>query len=156
MAGLKLSAKAMEEYEFLESLLHKCDHLATLTEQYVGAKGATQEQTFQAITRTLGHIRQNAMMKNLGPIADAAGMLGVAAARGSIVQRARTLRDGIASYKVNVERTMKALVAADAREKKEQEKVMEARTRAKEQMEREAARQAQAKGGGAGAPEGGS
>ncbi len=94
------------------------------------------------IVRTLQQIRQNAMIKNLGPIADAAGMLAVAAARGSVVQRARTLRDGLGSYKQNVERTMKALVAADVREKAEQEKVMAARTRAKQQMDREAARQA--------------
>lgn len=142
MAGVKLSAKAQEEHEFLESLVGKCDHLAALTEQYVGAKGATQEQTFQLIVRTLQQIRQNAMIKNLGPIADAAGMLAVAAARGSVVQRARTLRDGLGSYKQNVERTMKALVAADVREKAEAEKVMAARTRAKQQADREAARQA--------------
>jgi hypothetical protein len=136
MAGLKLSAKAQEEHDFLESLIHKCDHLAGLTEQYSGQKGSTQEQTFQQITRTLGHIRQNAMMKNLGPIADAAGMLAISAARGSIMQRVRTLREGLSSYKQNVERTMKALVGADLRERAENEKVMEARLRAKQQVDR--------------------
>ncbi len=140
MAGLKLSAKAQEEHDFLEGLLKECDHLLALTEQYAGGKGASQDQVFQLITRTLGHIRQKAMIKNLGPIADAAGMLAVAAARGSIIQRARTLREGVSSYKQNVERTMKALIGADQREKAEQEKVMAARTRAKEQMDR--ARQA--------------
>ena len=136
MAGLKLSAKAQEEFEFLESLIAKCDHLLALTEQYAGGKGAAQDQVFQLIVRSLQQVRQKAMIKNLGPIADAAGMLAVAAARGSVVQRARTLREGLSSYKQNVERTMKALVGADQREKAEQEKVIAARTRAKEQMER--------------------
>jgi hypothetical protein len=136
MAGLKLSAKAQEELEFLESLVTECSHLLALTETYAGGKGASQDQAFQTITRTLSQIRQKAMIKNLGPIADAAGMLGVAAQRGSVVQRARTLREGLASYKVNCERTMKALVAADQRERHEQEKVAEARRRAKEQMDR--------------------
>ncbi len=127
MAGAKLSAKAMEEVEFLDGLLRQCDHLAGLTEQYAGQKGTTQEVTFATIVRTLGHIRQNAMIKNLGPIADAAGILAVGAARGSPVQRTRFLREGLGSYKQNIERTQKAIVAADAREKAEQEKVIAAR-----------------------------
>ncbi len=127
MAGGKLSAKAQEEFEFLEHLLKQCDHLAGLTEQYSGQKGTTQEVTFGNIVRSLGHIRQNAMIKNLGPIADAAGILAVSAQRGSPVQRTRSLREGLASYKQNIERTQKALVAADAREKAEQEKVVAAR-----------------------------
>ncbi len=127
MAGVKLSAKAQEEYEFLDGLLRQCDHLSALTEQYSGQKGTTQEVTFSSIIRQLGHIRQHAMIKNLGPIADAAGILAVSAQRGSPVQRTRTLREGIASYKQNIERTQKAVVGADQREKAEQEKVMAAR-----------------------------
>ncbi len=127
MASVKLSAKAQEEFEFLEGLLKQCDHLAALTEQYAGQKGTTQEVTFSTIVRTLGHIRQHAMIKNLGPVADAAGILATSAQRGSPVQRARTLREGIGSYKQNIERTQKALVAADVREKAEQEKVIAAR-----------------------------
>lgn len=123
MAGHKLSAKAQEEHEFLESLLKQCDHLLGLTEQYAGGKGASQAQMFQTITRTLGHIRQHAMMKNLGPIADAAGSMAIGANRGSILQRTRFLREQLAGYKTNIERTMKALVGADAREKAEAEKV---------------------------------
>jgi hypothetical protein len=148
MAGLKLSAKAQEEHDFLEQLLTQCDHLLALTEQYVGAKGAGQEQIFQTITRSLQQIRQNAMIKNLGPIADAAGMLAVAAGRGAPVQRARTLREGLSGYKTNIERTMKALVAADARERVEQEKVA---------ARRKAAQLKASGGGGAGgtAPGGG-
>lgn len=130
MAGVKLSAKAQEEVDFLDSLLKQCDHLAGLTEQYAGQKGTQQEVTFAGIVRTLGHIRQHAMMKNLGPIADAAGTLGVGAARGSPTQRARFLREGLASYKQNVERTQKAIVGADQRERAEQEKVIAARKKA--------------------------
>lgn len=137
MAGQKLSAKAQEELEFLEGLVGKTSHLLALTEQYVGAKkGGQQEQIFSTIVHTLQHFRQNAMIRNLGPIADAAGMLAVAANRGSVVQRARMLREGLSSYKVNIERTMKALVGADLRERAENAKVMAARTRPKEQMDR--------------------
>ena len=74
MAGLKLSAKAAEEYEFLESVLKRCDHITALVEQYAGAsKGA--DVYLSQMTRTLGQIRQQAMMRNLGFVADHAGML---------------------------------------------------------------------------------
>jgi hypothetical protein len=123
MAGQKLSAKAMEEFEFMDGLLKECAHLLGETEKYAGSTGNSAQQIFQGITRQLGHIRQKAMMKNLGPLADAAGVMAIGANRGSPLQRARFLREQLATYKTNIERTMKALVAADAREKAEQEKV---------------------------------
>jgi len=130
MAGHKLSAKAQAQFEFLESVSRECDHLAGLTETYAGGKGASQDQTFQTIVRTLGHLRQKAMIQNLGPIADAAGIMAIGANRGSVMQRARFLREQLASYKTNIERTQKALVGADAREKAEAEKVIAKRSAA--------------------------
>lgn len=124
MAGQKMSAKAMEEFEFMESLVKQCGHLLGETEKYAGSTGNSAQQIFQGITRALGHIRQKAMMKNLGPLADAAGVMAIGANRGSPIQRARFLREQLATFKTNVERTMKALVAADAREKAENEKTM--------------------------------
>jgi hypothetical protein len=116
MAGIKLSAKAAEEYDFLEAVTRKCEHISSLVEQYASAnKGA--EIFLSQITRTLGQVRQQAMIKNLGFVADHAGMLGVAAARGSQLQRARTIREGASSLKQLVERTMKAIVDTDRREK---------------------------------------
>jgi hypothetical protein len=133
MAGFKLSAKAQEEVEFLESLIKHTDHLLGVTEQYAGAKGPSADALFQTIVRTMNQIRQKAMIKNLGPIADAAGMIAVGAARGSPVQRTRFLREQLASYKTNVERTMKALVGADLRERAEQEKVMAQRKKSSQE-----------------------
>lgn len=121
MAGLKLSAKAQEEYEFLDHVMKRCDHMLGLTEQYAGANRGADVFLTQ-ITRELGHIRQNAMIKNLGFVADNAGMLGVAAGRGSQMQRARTLREGIAALKSLTERTMKAVVDLDKREKAQKER----------------------------------
>lgn len=121
MAGLKLSAKAQEEYEFLDNVIKKCDHMSGLVEQYAGANRGADVFLTQ-ITRELGHIRQNAMIKNLGFVADNAGMLGVAAGRGSQMQRARTLREGIAALKSLTERTMKAVVDLDKREKAQKER----------------------------------
>lgn len=121
MAGLKLSAKAQEEADFLDSVMKKCDHMLGLAEQYASANRGADVFLTQ-ITRELGHIRQNAMIKNLGFVADSAGMLGVAAGRGSQMQRARTLREGIAALKSLSERTMKAVVDTDKRERAQKEK----------------------------------
>lgn len=124
MAGLKLSAKAAEEYEFLESVLKRCDHITALVEQYAKAnKGA--DLYLSQMTRALGQIRQQAMIKNLGFVADHAGMLGVAAGRGSQMQRSRTIREGSIALKQLIERTMKAIVDTDKREKGEKEKEKE-------------------------------
>lgn len=121
MAGRKLSAKTEEEVVFMEHLLAQTDHLKKLVEEYAAAKKGT-EALVQVITRTLSQIRQRAMIKNLGPLADQAGMLGIAAGRGSQFQRARILRDGIVSFKQVIERTMKAAIDADARQRSEDEK----------------------------------
>ncbi len=120
MAGRKLSAKTEEEVVFMENLLVQCDHLKKLVEEYAAAKKGT-EALVQVITRTLAQIRQRAMIANLGPLADQAGMLGIAAGRGSQVQRTRVLRDGIAGFKQVIERTMKAAIDADARHRHEED-----------------------------------
>jgi hypothetical protein len=120
----KLSAKTQEEVEFLEQVLTTCGHLGALTEQYAGAKTkGPADMYIQQITRTLTQLRQKAMIKNLGFVADAAGILGVAAVRGSQVMRTRTLREGSVSLKALVERTMKAAIDAGHRENAEKEKV---------------------------------
>jgi hypothetical protein len=139
MAG-KLSAKAAEEVEYLELVLRNCVHLIALVEQYAGAKTkAASDMYTQQITRTLTQMRQNAMAKNLGFIADAAGTLGVAATRGSQVQRCRTLREGVVSLKQLVERTTKATIDADHRQRTEKEREAAA--------EKDAAAKAKATGG---------
>ena len=121
MAGLKLSAKAAEEVDFLDNVLKRCDHITSLVEQYAGAtKGG--DVWLSQITRGLTNIRQQAMIKNLGFVADHAGMLGVAAGRGSQMQRARTVREGTISLKQLIERTMKAIVDTDKREKAAKDK----------------------------------
>ena len=79
-------------------------------------------------------MRQQAMVANMGPIADQAGMLGVAAARGSQMQRTRTLREGMASFKQLLERVIKATVDADVRLQAE-------KAREEEKQQQEAAQQ---------------
>jgi hypothetical protein len=118
MAGLKLTARAQEEVDFLTDLLRKCDHLGAEVEKYAAAKRGA-DMIVSQIARELGHIRQNAMIKNLGPIADQAGLLSVAAGRGSQVSRSRTMREGIAGFKQLLERTMKATIDADQRQQAE-------------------------------------
>ncbi len=121
MAGRKLSAKTEEEVVFMEHLLTQCDHLNKLVEEYASAKKNT-DAAIQTITRTLSQIRQRAMIANLGPLADQAGMLGIAAGRGSQMQRARTMRDGLVGFRQTIERTMKAAIDADARRRVEDDK----------------------------------
>jgi hypothetical protein len=121
--SVKLSAKAQEEVEFLEQVLKNCDHLSSLAEQYAGAKTkGPADMYIQQITRTLTQLRQKAMIKNLGFVADAAGILGVAAVRGSQVMRTRTIREGAVNLKQLVERTIKATIDTDHREKAQKEK----------------------------------
>ena len=121
--ALKLSAKAQEEVEFLEHVLTICAHLSSLVEQFASAKTKGPMDMYQQqITRALTQLRQNAMMKNLGFVADAAGILGVAAARGSQVARTRVLREGSVSLKQLVERTIKATTDTDHREKEQKER----------------------------------
>ena len=120
MAGHKLSAKAEEEVAFMEQLLARCDTLARPIEEYATAKKNADQYGTQVV-RALQEMRQHAMQKNLGPVADAAGVLSVQCARGSPLMRARTMREGIVAYKQLIERMMKALVEADARLQREKE-----------------------------------
>ena len=120
MAGEKLSAKATETIEFLDFMLVQCDHLAHAAEEYAAAKKPAQiEWVRQQISRDLGHLRQRAMVKNLGVLADEAGRLSVAAsAGGSQMMKTRILRDGVSALKAAVERFRKAKVDADVAEQK--------------------------------------
>jgi len=120
MAGRKLSAKTEEEVVFMENLLTQCAHLTKLVEEYAGMK-KNPEAAVQVITRQLSQIRQQAMIKNLGPVADYAGMLSVAAGRGSQMQRTRVMREGVVGFKQLLERTMKAAIDADQRVRAEAE-----------------------------------
>ena len=120
MAGRKLSAKTEEEVVFMEHLLTQCAHLTKLVEEYAVMK-KNPEAAVQVITRQLSQIRQQAMIKNLGPVADYAGMLSVAAGRGSQMQRTRVMREGVVGFKQLLERTMKATIDADQRVRAEAE-----------------------------------
>jgi len=123
VAGRKLSAKAEEEVVFMEHLLLRCDSLLRKVEEYATAT-RNADGLLMPIVRDLQQIRQQAMMKNLGPVADQAGMLGVAAGRGSQMQRTRVLREGINSFKQMVERVIKATVDVDQRKRAEAERAM--------------------------------
>ncbi len=124
MAGRKLSAKAEEEVGFMEQLLVRCDALARPIEEYATAK-KNADQYCQQVVRALQEMRQHAMMKNLGPVADAAGGLGVQCSRGSPLMRTRTMREGMAAFKQLIERTMKAMIDADVRQQHEKDVEMQ-------------------------------
>ena len=130
MAGRKLGSKASEEVEFMEHLLRELGPLGRKVEEYASAKKGA-DAVCQQITRTLSQFRQQAMMKNLGPLADQAGALAVQCARGSQVMRTRTMRDGLASFKVMLDRVIKARIDQDVREQGEKATAME-HTRAEE------------------------
>jgi len=115
MAGRKLGSKAEEEVVWMENVLIQLGNLNKKVEEYAMAKKGA-DSLLQPITRQLSNIRQQGMMKNLGPLADSAGMLGVAAGRGSQTQRTRVLREGLVSFKQLLERVMKATIEADQRE----------------------------------------
>jgi hypothetical protein len=120
MAGQKLSAKATETVEFLDYLISQCEHLAADVEQFAAAKKANQaDWVRQGIARELGHMRQRAMAKNLGVLADEIGRLAVQAGGGGSQQmKTRMLRDGVTSLRAAFERYRKAAVDSDAAEQK--------------------------------------
>ena len=121
MAGQKMSAKATEAVEYLETLLKECDHFASLVEQFAAAKKNADMYSVQ-LSRELGQLRQKAMARNIGFVADSAGQLGVAASRGgSPTMKARVLRDGVLSLRALIERTIKGTQQADESEKKEKQ-----------------------------------
>jgi len=123
MAGRKLSAKTEEEVVFMEHLLLQCGILSRKVEEY-GASKKNVESQVQSIVRDLAFIRQRAMMKNLGMVADAAGALSMQAGRGSQTQRTRVLRDGVITFKQLLDRVIKATIDADVRARHENEEAM--------------------------------
>ena len=115
MAGQKLSAKATETVEFLDYVIVQCEHLASDVEEFAAAKKSAQaDWARQAIARELGHLRQRAMVKNLGVLADEIGRLAVqAGGSGSQQMKTRILRDGVAALRAACERMRKAMIDAD-------------------------------------------
>ncbi|HEY2805124.1 MAG TPA: hypothetical protein VGI92_04620 [Gemmatimonadales bacterium] len=124
MAGQKLSAKTEEEIVFMEHMLLQCDGLTRKVEEYANCKTKAADGMTQPIVRHLSQFRQQAMQKNLGPLADAAGTLSILCGRGSQMQRSRVMREGLINFKVLIERMMKAAVDADVRARAEAERVM--------------------------------
>ncbi len=121
MAGVKLSAKNQELVDYLDSLFKEMDHFAALVEQFASAK-TNADQFSSQLSRELAQLRQKAMMRNVGFIADSAGQLSVAASRGgSPMMKARVLRDGVVSLRALLERTIKGIIQADEGEKREKE-----------------------------------
>jgi len=126
MAGKKLSAKTEEEVVFMEHMLLQCDGLTRKVEEYASCTTKAAEGMVQVIVRQLSQFRQQAMQKNLGPLGDAAGTLGILSSRGSQMQRTRTMREGIINFKILIERMMKATIDADGRVRAESDKIMAA------------------------------
>jgi hypothetical protein len=131
MATVKLSAKTLETVEYLETLFRESDHFVSLVEQFAAAKKNADMYSGQ-LSRELGQLRQKAMMRNLGFVADMAGQLGVAASRGgSPMMKGRVLRDGVQSFRALLERTIKATIQADESEQREKAFLAEKAAKAK-------------------------
>jgi hypothetical protein len=115
MAGQKLSSKATETVEFIDYVIAQCDHLAGDVEEFAAAKKAAQaDWVRQGIARELGHLRQRAMARNLGVLADEIGRLAVQAGGGGSPQmKTRLLRDGVAALRAACERMRKTTIDAD-------------------------------------------
>ena len=131
MAGKKLSAKTEEEVIFMEHMLLQCDGLTRKVEEYAACKTKAADGIVLGVIRGLAQFRQQAMQRNLGPLADAAGTLSILCGRGSQPQRTRTMREGIINFKILIERMMKAAIDADARARVEADKVIAERARTK-------------------------
>jgi hypothetical protein len=115
MAGQKLSTKATETVEFLDYVIAQCEHLASDVEEFAVAKKSAQaDWVRQGIARELGHLRQRAMARNLGVLADEIGRFAVqAGGSGSPQMKTRLLRDGVAAMRAACERMRKGTIDAD-------------------------------------------
>jgi hypothetical protein len=115
MAGQKLSAKATEAVEFLDYLVRQFDLLASQIEDYATTrKPATADWIRGQIARELTHLRQRAMAKNVGILADEIGRLAIQASTGGSQQmKSRVLREGIASLQGSVARRRKSTMDTD-------------------------------------------
>ena len=156
MPSLKLSAKAEEAVEYLEQLLKETDHFASLVEQFAAARKDADAYSGQ-LSRELGRLRQKAMGRNLGFVADTAGQLSVMASRGgSPMMKGLVLRDGVASFRALLERTIKATIQADESAQREKaylaEKALKAQAEAvKARVLAEEAKEAAKRAGASGA-----
>lgn len=110
----------------MEHMLVQCDTLTRKVEEYAACKTKAADGIVLGIIRHLSQFRQQAMQKNLGPLADAAGTLSILCGRGSQMQRSRIMRDGMVNFKILIERMMKAAIDADGRKRVEADKVMAA------------------------------
>ena len=119
MAGQKLSSKTEEEVVFMQNMLLQCDGLTRKVEEYAACTTKAVDGMVQTIVRRLSQFRQQAMQKNLGPLADAAGTLSVLCGRGSQPMRTRIMREGVVNFKILIERMMKAAIDADVRARAE-------------------------------------
>ena len=89
----KLSAKASDAVEFLDYLLRQCELLASQIEDFATTKKpATADWIRTQIARELAHLRQRAMVKNLGPLADDVGRLGIQASTSGSQQQKSCLQ----------------------------------------------------------------
>lgn len=105
--GSKLSAKAQQKLELLETARRKTDRLHSLVEQYA----ATGQDMFTSqISRTATELGRALMGAGYGVMADYANQLGMGAKRGGATQsKYRLLRDAVAALRPAIERAEKAV-----------------------------------------------
>jgi len=112
--GSKLSAKAQQKLDLLETARRKTDRLHSLVEQYA-ASG--QDLFASQIARAATELGRALMAAGYGPMADYANQLGMGAKRGGATQsKYRALRDAVAQLRPAIERAEKSVHTEDAAE----------------------------------------
>lgn len=110
--GSKLSAKAQQKLELLETARRKTDRLHNLVEQYAHSG---QDLFASQIARAATELGRALMAAGYGPMADYANQLGMGAKRGGATQsKYRALRDAVAQLRPAIDRAEKAVHTEDA------------------------------------------
>ncbi len=107
MAKLTLSAAQQAQLIYLGSLPPKFERIHRLVEEIANMQGG--EATAKSLCRMLDALRNGASTFALSALADTFSMMSMVARRGGGLQmKVRTLREGLASLKINHEGMLRA------------------------------------------------
>jgi len=112
----------MEQIEAIEQFQKVVEHSHHLVQELAANRAAPAKvlaRICELIARDMSQMRQRALTKNIGTIADVAGSLAVMAARGGGMSlKLRGLEDGVHSLRMQLEHALKMASMIEKKEKK--------------------------------------
>lgn len=107
----KLTVDQMQKIEEIEGFQKVVEHAHHLVQELAANRAAPTQilaRICESIARDMSQMRQRALTKNIGTIADVAGALAVMAARGGGMSlKLRGLEDGVHSLRIQLDHALK-------------------------------------------------